>query len=244
MAFRIRAITLDLDDTIWPVGPAIERAEAALDAWLRAHAPRTAARWPIDARRALRDQVEAEHPQLSHDFTRQRLITLERMLQAAGDDVALVAPAFEAYFAARCEVEHYDDSLAALQRLAARVPLAAISNGNACLRRIGLMPLFEFQLGAREHGVAKPAPSIFHAACAQLGCAPSQVLHVGDDAELDIVGATRAGLRTCWINRVAGEGSPPAWPRDDLRPDLQFTTLAALADWLDASLSLRSQSAA
>ena len=192
MAFPIRAITLDLDDTIWPVAPAIERAEAALDAWLRAHAPRTAARWPIDARRALRDQVEAEHPQFAHDFTRQRLITLERMLQAAGDDVVLVEPAFEAYFAARCEVEHYDDSLAALQRLAARVPLAAVSNGNACLRRIGLMPLFRFQLGAREHGAAKPASSIFHAACTQLACAPSQVLHVGDDVELDVVGAAQA----------------------------------------------------
>jgi FMN hydrolase / 5-amino-6-(5-phospho-D-ribitylamino)uracil phosphatase len=244
MAFRIRAITLDLDDTIWPVAPAIERAEAALDAWLHAHAPRTAARWPIDARRALRDQVEAEHPQFSHDFTRQRMITLERMLQAAGDDVALVAPAFEAYFAARCEVEHYDDSLAALQRLAARVPLAAVSNGNACLRRIGLMPLFRFQLGAREHGAAKPASSIFHAACTQLACTPSQVLHVGDDVELDVVGAAQAGLRTCWINRIGDEGNPLAWPRDDVRPDLQFATLAALADWLDASSSQLSQSTA
>jgi putative hydrolase of the HAD superfamily len=244
MAFPIRAITLDLDDTIWPVAPAIERAEAALDAWLRAHAPRTAARWPIDARRALRDQVEAEHPQFAHDFTRQRLITLERMLQAAGDDVVLVEPAFEAYFAARCEVEHYDDSLAALQRLAARVPLAAVSNGNACLRRIGLMPLFRFQLGAREHGAAKPASSIFHAACTQLACTPSQVLHVGDDVELDVVGAAQAGLRTCWINRVGGEDNPRKWPRDDVRPDLQFATLTALADWLDASPSPRSQSAA
>ena len=124
------------------------------------------------------------------------------------------------------------------------MPLAAVSNGNACLRRIGLMPLFRFQLGAREHGAAKPASSIFHAACTQLACAPSQVLHVGDDVELDVVGAAQAGLRTCWINRVGGEGNPRKWPRDDVRPDLQFTTLTALADWLDASSSPLSQSAA
>jgi HAD superfamily hydrolase (TIGR01549 family) len=244
MAFQIHAITLDLDDTIWPIAPAIDRAEAALDAWLREHAPRTAARWPLDARRALRDQVDAEHPSLSHDFTRQRLITLERMLYAAGDDPALVPSAFEAYFAARCEVEHYGDSLDALQRIAARVPLAALSNGNACLRRIGLMHLFAFQLGAREHGTAKPAPSIFHAACAQLGCNPIQVLHVGDDVELDVVGAAKAGLRTCWINRPDAVGRIRAWPRDDVRPDLEFATLTALADWLDASHSVFSQSAA
>ncbi len=108
------------------------------------------------------------------------------MLRAAGDDPALVQPAFDAFFAARCEVEHYDDSLDALDRLAARVPLAALSNGNADLERIGLMHVFAFQLGAREHGAAKPAASIFHAACAQLGCEPAQVLHVGDDIELEL----------------------------------------------------------
>jgi FMN hydrolase / 5-amino-6-(5-phospho-D-ribitylamino)uracil phosphatase len=243
MVLDIRAITLDLDDTIWPVAPAIDRAEAALDAWLLANAPRTAERWPLEARRTLRDQVDAEHPQLAHDFTRQRLITLERMLRDSGEDVALVDSAFEAYFAARCEVEHYDDSVEALQRLAARVPLAALSNGNACLKRIGLMPLFRFQLGAREHGAAKPAASIFHAACAQLGCRPEQVLHVGDDVALDVIGAARAGLRTCWINRADDDGRMRAWPHRDLRPDLEFPTLAALADWLDATHAL-SQSAA
>jgi HAD superfamily hydrolase (TIGR01549 family) len=223
------AITLDLDDTLWPIAPAIERAEVALDAWLAAHAPRTAERWPKEARRALRDEVDAAHPELAHDFTRQRLITLERMLHDGGDDIALVADAFEAYFAARCEVEHYDDTLVALERLAAIVPLAALSNGNACLKRIGLMHRFRFQLGAREHGQAKPAASIFHAACARLGASPADVLHVGDDVDLDVVGAARAGLRTCWINR-----RQESWTRDDVRPDLAFEHLGALADWLDS----------
>ena len=235
MNFPVRAITLDLDDTIWPIAPVIVRAEDALGAWLREHAPRTAQRWPLEAMRVLRDEVQAEHPQLAHDFTRQRLITLERMLQAAGDDVALVQPAFDAFFAARCEVEHYDDSLAALDRLAARVPLAALSNGNADLERIGLMHVFAFQLGAREHGAAKPAASIFHAACAQLQCEPAQVLHVGDDVEMDVVGAHQAGLRSCWINRADAHGKRRRWPRDDLRPDLEVPSLAALADWLDAA---------
>ena len=100
----------------------------------------------------------------------------------------------------------------------------------ADLQRIGLMHLFRFQLGAREHGRAKPSPCIFHAACAQLDVAPMHVLHVGDDPEADVIGAHRAGLRTCWINRERR-----TWPRRDIQPDLQFTNLAALADWLDAT---------
>ncbi len=232
MNFPVRAITLDLDDTIWPVRPAIARAENALGAWLAAHAPRAAARWPLAARQRLREQVDIERPHLAHDMTMQRQWMLQRMLAEPGDDTDLAQAAYDTYFAARCEVEHYADSLAALERLACHVPLAALSNGNACLRTIGLMRLFRFQLGACEHGAAKPAASIFHAACAQLGCDASQVLHVGDDTRTDVLGAHRAGLRTCWINRPDG-GAARRWPHTEIRPDLEFPTLAALADWLD-----------
>ncbi len=226
---RIRAITLDLDDTLWPIAPAIDRAEAALDAWLQAHAPKAAARWPLPVRRELRLRVDAERPELAHDMTAQRQWMIERMLIDAGEDPSRVDDAYEAYFAARCEVEHYPDTVDALERLAMRAPLASLTNGNACLVRIGLMPLFRFQLGAREHGAAKPDPGIYLAACERFGVEPQHVLHVGDDIELDVVGAARAGLRTCWIDR-RGE----AWPREDIRPDLHFPDLAALADWLDA----------
>ena len=37
----IRVLTLDLDDTLWPVGPTLVRAEQMLHDWLRAQAPAT-----------------------------------------------------------------------------------------------------------------------------------------------------------------------------------------------------------
>ena len=40
---RIQAITLDLDDTLWPIWPTIQRAEQALAAWLAERAPGAAA---------------------------------------------------------------------------------------------------------------------------------------------------------------------------------------------------------
>ena len=204
---RIRAITLDLDDTLWPIMPAIDRAEAALDAWLAAHTPQVATQWPLPRRQALRLQVDRERPEMAHDMTAQRHLMLERMFALSGEPASHVDPAFEAYFAARCEVEHYPDTVDALERLAARLPLASVSNGNACLTRIGLMPLFRFQLGAREHGAAKPTPSIYLEACERLGVDPAAVLHVGDDVEADVVGAARAGLRTCWIDRRGGSST-------------------------------------
>ena len=65
------------------------------------------------------------------------------------------------------------------------------------------------------------------------------MLHVGDDGALDVAGAHAAGLRTCWINRGGR-----AWARDDVRPDLAFDSLAGLADWLDATLSSPTRTAA
>ena len=68
--FHIKAISFDLDDTLWPVWPAIERAEATLLQWLADHAPATAARYPTTlALRTLRGQLEAERPDLLHDLS-------------------------------------------------------------------------------------------------------------------------------------------------------------------------------
>ena len=228
------AITLDLDDTVWPIGPVIARAELALHAWLEAHAPATARRWPVDAMRGLRERIGRERTDLAHDFTEQRRLVLAHALADSGDDVALAGDAFDAFFAARNAVECYPDALDALARLAKRVPVAALTNGNADLAAIGLHGHFAFCLCAREHGRPKPSACIFHAACDRLRLAPPDVLHVGDDAAHDIGGAARAGLSTCWINR---DGR--AWPLDDVQPDLEFATRGALADWLERQCDAR-----
>lgn len=222
------ALSLDLDDTLWPIWPSIERAEKALDDFLREHCPRTAQRFPVHRMRRLRETIAAEYPQYAHDFTRQRRLSLERALRESGDDEAHAEPAFEAFYATRNQVEFYPDARDALARLSVRWPLAALTNGNADLARIGIDSHFRCFVSAREHGHAKPDAPIFHHTCERLGVAPADVLHVGDDPLLDVVGARRAGLRSCWINRRRER-----WPAGLPRPDLEFDTLAGLADWLD-----------
>ncbi|AWV06239.1 haloacid dehalogenase [Lysobacter maris] len=243
MSFRVSAITLDLDDTLWPFAPIGARIERVLDDWLRRHCPRTAERFPVLRMRALREQVFAERRDLAHDFSQLRRLSLQRAMELSGDDPAHADTAFEVFYAERNRVEFYADAEAALARLAARVPVAAVSNGNADLATIGIDHHFAFSLGAREHGAAKPEASIFHAACERLGLAPAAVLHVGDHADLDVVGAHRAGLRSCWLNRPDERGDIAPWPHAEPRPDLEFATLTALADWLDASLPATSSPA-
>jgi len=79
--------------------------------------------------------------------------------------------------------------------------LLALSNGNADIGRTALAPWFRGAISAREFGIGKPDPRIFHEACRRLGCAPAEVLHVGDDLELDALAARSAGLQTLWLRR-------------------------------------------
>lgn len=223
---RILAISLDLDDTLWPVEPAIRNAEQRLHDWLLAEHPGVAAKYPIAAMRALRDAIERERPDLSHDFTAQRLLTIERAFADSGFGDAHVADAFEVYFAARNAVECYADALPALAALSARLPIVSLSNGNADLERIGLRHHFRHCISAREVGYAKPDARIFEAACEKLGVAPQHVLHVGDDPHLDVVGAREAGLRSAWLNR-----SGAAWSHGP-SPDLTIADLDELAAWI------------
>ena len=230
---RILALTIDLDDTLWPVMPALERADRDVDDYLRRHYPQVAKIWPIPAMRELRARVAAERIDLAHDFTAQRYLTMQRAFDAAGITEAPLDAMWEIYATARNSVELYPDALPALEALAAKWPVASLTNGNADLERIGLRMHFAHHISARDAGVAKPDARIFLAAAEQLGVAPDQILHIGDDPELDVVGARDAGLRTAWINRP---GHP--WPGTlGPKPDLDLRDLATLVQWLDTNHS-------
>jgi putative hydrolase of the HAD superfamily len=221
---RIRAITLDLDDTLWPIWPTIARAEDALQAWLVVHAPATAALCAAPGTlRELRNQMHQTRPDLLHDMSGLRRESIRLVLQRAGDDPSLAEPAFEVFFAERHRVELFEDALPALAWLSSRYPVVAVSNGNADVHRVGIGAHFCASLHAQGFGAAKPDPRIFHAAAQAAGVAPQEVLHVGDDAHLDGVGALGAGMQLAWVNR---EGH--TWDHAPLRPHITVRDLQAL----------------
>lgn len=223
-AGRIRAITIDLDDTLWPIWPTIERAEAALAAWLSEHAPATARQWGDPAAlREVRNQMHATRPDLAHDLSALRRESIRLVLQRSGDDPALAEPAFDVFFAERQRVELFEDALPALEWLASRYPLVALSNGNADVHRVGLGAHFRDALSAQGFGVGKPDARIFHAAAKAAGAEAGEVLHIGDDVNLDVLGALGAGMQAAWLNR-AGH----AWEHGSLRPHAMVADLQAL----------------
>jgi HAD superfamily hydrolase (TIGR01549 family) len=226
---HIRAITLDLDDTLWPVWPAIARAEQVLLQWLQEHAPRTAAMLgTTEAVRAIRMQVQQERPDLQHDLSGLRRESIRQALAQAGEDTALAEPAFDLFFAQRQKVDLYHDALPALSYLAGRWPVIALSNGNANVQTIGLGQYFHASLNVQSTGFAKPDARMFHAGAAAAGVPVQQVLHVGDDAHLDAVGAMGAGMHAVWLNREGVD-----WPVQGATPHATVDSLLTLCRLLE-----------
>ncbi|MFA7665180.1 MAG: HAD family hydrolase [Burkholderiaceae bacterium] len=229
-----RAITLDLDDTLWPVGPTLVEAETTLAGWLREHAPRTAASYDAEVRASIRRRLLQAHPEHNHDLSFLRREGLRLAIHEAGEDPALADDGFEVFLAARQRVGFFDDVLPVLEHWSRRYPLVAVSNGNADIERVGLARFFTASVSAHEIGFAKPDPRIFLAACKLTGIEPQQVLHLGDDPQADILGAREAGLQAAWVCRPEiVHRHPPQTLAPEVGP--RFDSLRDVAAWLDGA---------
>lgn len=224
----IKAVTFDLDDTLWDVWPVVIRAEQLLHEWLATHYPRIAERFtPLELREWCGEIADAR-PNIAHDRTLLRKEALRLAAARSGYAAFDAEAAFAVFFAARNAVELFEGVRPALERLARRYTLASLSNGNADVRLIGLDDVFAFSLNAIEVGSAKPEPLMFETACRRLGAQPDQIVHVGDDPDHDVRGGRAAGFRTVWFNRTVR-----AWP-GGASADAEIRRLAELEDVLAA----------
>ncbi|MBC7603670.1 MAG: HAD-IA family hydrolase [Ramlibacter sp.] len=224
---RIKAISLDLDDTLWPIWPTIEKAEKVLHNWMVDHAPMAAALFSNpSALREIREYMATSKPELRYDLSAVRRESIRLALYRAGENPLLAEQAFDVFFAERQRVTLFDDVLPALEFLSQRFPLVSISNGNADVQRVGLGQYFRASINAREFGVGKPDPRIFVAAAGAIDVQPEDVLHIGDDATLDALGALNAGMQAAWVNRA-----DHLWPHE-LQPHITLTHLGELVELL------------
>ena len=225
----IRTITLDLDDTLWEIAPVIRRAEERLRDWLATRYPRIVELHDPDDVIELRAEVLVEYADRAHDLTFVRCQVLARMGVAAGYGDGFVEEAFAVFEEERNTIELFPEVRVALESLASRYRIVAVTNGNARLDRIGIDDLFDAFVSARSAGAAKPARPIFDAAVEAGGAEPHETLHVGDHPEMDVHGARSAGLRTVWVNRNGA-----TWPGSLPRPDGIVRDLAELDELLGA----------
>jgi len=210
----IRAICFDLDNTLWDVGPVLERAERILTDWLASRYPRIPERFSPAEMFAVRAALLREEPHQAHDLTYLRRETFARAAQAVGYSRDMAHEAFALWHAARNQCVPFDDVVPALAQLGGFYRLATLSNGNADLQAIGLAHHFEVRLHAAALGCAKPDARAYTALAAALTLQPAEILFVGDEPHADVAGPRNVGMQTVWVNRGAHE-----WPAELEPPD-------------------------
>ena len=205
-------LTMDLDDTLWPCEPVILRAEAVLYAWLERIAPRLTDACDQEQLRHHRRMLMMSRPEIAHDITEVRRLSLRELLAKYGYAASLADDAMALFLDQRNRVEPYADVIPALRTLGAEHRLVSVTNGNADLARTPLGGLFHLSLTAADVGAQKPDPALFRGALDWCGVTPEAALHLGDDPYRDVEAARNLGMEAVWINR--GDG---IWP-DELDP--------------------------
>jgi FMN hydrolase / 5-amino-6-(5-phospho-D-ribitylamino)uracil phosphatase len=210
---NIKVIAFDLDDTLWPCMPTINRAEAATYRWLQQSYPRISdaldERGLLEFRKAFMRSDEIYRIDLS-------LMRREMLAQLARDFDYEVEPmmeeGFELFYRLRHDVSFYADVFPVLDQLKPHYRLGSISNGNASAGLTPLNEYFDYYINAADIMARKPDIRIYKHFCQQMEVSPDECLYVGDDPVYDVVGAREAGMQTVWVNREA-----MTWP-EELQP--------------------------
>ncbi|CCQ11382.1 2-haloalkanoic acid dehalogenase [Pseudoalteromonas luteoviolacea B = ATCC 29581] len=224
----IKAISFDLDDTLYDNRPIIKAAVNAMLNHVKQFPQWVAAgeHFWRDCRRAALEQDET----LEGDVTRWRQVALHYAFRELGfneHDIKTHAnAAYQAFAEARSKIEVSDEVLQLLSQLRQKYSLIAITNGNVEVDEFNLKDCFDFVLLAGKDGSAKPNPDLYLSACQRLAIAPDQLLHIGDSLDTDVLGALVAGCRSGWlINNFTQYQSKSL-------PDFEFNDIRALSTLL------------
>ena len=200
----ITTVSFDLDDTLWNPRPALIAADKAQWQALSEIHPQLTEHFSQDRIFRCRKKVLERAPSIIGDVTALRLEVMIQLLTALGINAeqaaSSTATAFAAFMARRNDVVLFSDAIEVLKQLCETYRLVAITNGNANVFKTELGVFFELAIRADEVGIAKPDRGIFDLTWERLGCAATEVVHVGDSIESDVQGALNAGVTPVWYN--------------------------------------------
>ena len=215
-------VLFDLDDTLVTHSHAFDAATAALHAQIDSSLTLAefAAAWRSAHRRHFDRYLAGD---VSYDGQRRARVweAIDSTLSEREADEVFAL--YLGIYDASCSL--FPDVWPCLDSLS-RYRLGLVTNGQAQqqrlkIERMGLAERFGCVVISGECGCSKPEPDIFLHACRLMGAEPRDAVYVGDQYEVDAVGARSAGLAGVWLDRagVASAGHvPPLIPSLDGLP--------------------------
>jgi len=223
MSKKIKVLSFDLDDTLWPCLPTIERAEEKLFQWLSEHVPVITQQYTRQQLREKRLLLLEQHSELAHDLTKLRILSFEQLASEFNITDSWIQPAFDIFHYARQQVTLFDDVAPTLDALSVDYRLVSVTNGNANTIQTGVDHWFDFSLNSESVGKQKSEPDIYRHVQKLTQVDARQMVHIGDHPLQDVSGAKLAGVFAIWLNR-----QQESWELAECEPDATIVSLTEL----------------
>ena len=139
MSKVIKVLSFDLDDTLWPCFPTIDRAEKLLYQWLSDQVPVITQHYDILQLHDKRRSLLKSHSDLAHDLTKLRIKSFEMLADEFELAADWIKPAFKIFYEARQQVVLFDDVTPVLDELNKDFTLVSLTNGNASTVETGVI---------------------------------------------------------------------------------------------------------
>jgi putative hydrolase of the HAD superfamily len=213
----IKAISFDLDDTLYNNLPVMLAIEPKMQDYFRARfailSPQLNKTFDRYFWASYRYQAIEIDKNIGHDVAKLRFETYRLGFLAqniTAQQAVIEAHAGVAYFVKlRSDFSIPTESHNVLLSLGKTLPIVAISNGNVDTKALGIDHYFQhiYHAGFQQSDTdspeqllrQKPANDMFRLALEQLAISPKELLHVGDCGFADVYGALNAGCQTAWL---------------------------------------------
>mmetsp|Transcript_19032 Transcript_19032/g.41677 ORF Transcript_19032/g.41677 Transcript_19032/m.41677 type:complete len:361 (-) Transcript_19032:803-1885(-) len=228
---KVRVVTFDLDDTLWPTTGVVLGANSALENWLSEHHPtmKSESSAVQAAIKTIRRENEENIPGYRVYYAQLREAAIGRLALEGGydetDAKAIGSAGYNIWLQARQDIADkllFSDVVATLEALKAKgLLIGAITNGNGDPGQVkSLAPFFDLYVSSEQPDVVRPKPDsapfevAIQRVAAQLKVNEEDVtrgwVHVGDCLSNDVAAAKRAGMRTVYY-APPEDGEYPSW---------------------------------
>ena len=207
----IKAVTFDLDDTLWPLYDVIMNSHKLSNDWLIEKHPQMEGILFSSKEREMWKMLIKAEPSLANRLSELRKKVIETLLVENGVGLSSASKdskeAFEIFLDERHKVTYFDNVLEVLKKLKGSFKLGVLTNGNASIKTLGIDHLFDFYLNAEMVNDSKPGAKMFEEAMSITKLKANEICHVGDHPINDVQGALNVGFKAIWLNALDN-----SWP--------------------------------